>query len=130
MAVSHGLYIEGGRKLRATLAAAGVGMTVLTAINKQTAGIVAARSIQTAPVGEGVGGHLRSTIRAGATTRSATVRVGNARKRGANPVHWGWHRRHIRTNAWVTQAAQDTEGTWFDLYAGQVDELLGRVKGV
>lgn len=49
-------------------------------------------------------GALAGTIRAGATARSGVVRAGRAKVPYAPPIHWGWGRRHIAPQPFLTKA--------------------------
>lgn len=123
------LRIDGGRKLRSTLKRAGADMKELSKLNKRAAGIVAARAKATAPVGPAKGGHIRPTVRAGATQRAGVVRVGTKAKPYGGPTHWGWPARNIKANPWVTEAAAATEPAFVEVYFDGLKTLLGKIEG-
>ena len=103
-----GVKIDGARRLRSTLRRAGVDMKEMRATN------------------------LAATVRAGATKAAAVARAGNNRKSGviyANPIHWGWHRRNIAPNPFLSLAAQDSEPRWFAVYADGVDKIIATIEG-
>lgn len=127
--VYAGAKVEGAARLRRSLGKAGADMAELTATNKKAAGIVADRARQKAPVGPDFGGHIRDTVRAGATRKTAVVRVGNKRMPYGNPQHWGWPARNIAANPWVSEAAQETESQWVDVYYGGLVQIINSIEG-
>lgn len=124
--------VEGARQLRATLKRADPQLLDrLKASHLAAADVVAARARQLAPVGQGTRrpGALRDSVRAGATKTSAVVRVGGARVPYAKPIHYGWGRRHIAAQPFVSRAAQQTEPQWFDRYHREVLAVLDTIEG-
>ena len=124
-----GIRVEGAKKLRRTLKAAGVDMKDLAKLNKQAASIVAARAKQMAPVGSPKNGHIKSTIRAGATQKAGIVRVGNVRRPYGGAIHWGWPARNIEAQPWVADAAKATEPQWVDNYFDGLMKTIRSVEG-
>lgn len=127
-----GLEIEGGRNLRRTLKQAGVDLKDLKAIHREVGGVVAGQAAGWAPR---VSGRLAASVRAGATQRAAVIRAGNNRKSAtgvpyAHPIHWGWPRRGIRANPFLSYSAQATESTWVGIYFDYVEDTLDDVKGI
>lgn len=121
--------IIGGKEFRRSLKAAGVPLSNMTNLHKQVAQIAADAGRREAPVGEDTP-HLAKTIRAGATQRAAVIRAGNnSNVRYAGPIHWGWGRRHIKANPFLTRGAQQTEPRWTRLYEDYVDKALDLIKG-
>lgn len=122
------IEVENGVLLRRAIRKAGIDLKELTAINKRAAAIVAARAKQTAPVGEDKGGHIRVTIRPGATQRAGIVRVGNKSKPYAGVVHYGDRKRNIKNvKPWVIIAAQETEPQWLAQYYSEITEIIERI---
>ena len=127
-----GLDIEGGRELRRTLKKAGVDLNDLKAIHRKVGDVVVGRAKGWAPR---VSGRLAGSIRAGATRRAAVIRAGNNRKSAtgvpyAQPIHWGWPRRGISANPFLSYSAQATESAWVGIYFDYVEDTLDDVKGV
>lgn len=127
-----GLEIEGGRNLRRTLKQAGKNLDDLKAIHREVGDIVVGRATGWAPR---VSGRLAGSIRAGATRRAAVIRAGNNRKSAsgvpyAAPIHWGWPRRGISANPFLSYSAQATESTWVGVYFDYVEDTLDDVKGI
>lgn len=121
------LEVVGGRQLRATLRKAGDSLADLKSAHKAAATIAARSSAQIAPVRSG---RLRSTIRASGTKTAGIVRVGNNSKaKYAMPIHWGWPRRNIASNPFVSTGAQDSEGRWIRVYEDYLDQAINTIKG-
>lgn len=125
--VSTGVQIEGGRRLRTTLKKAGADMSEMKSTHKDIAGIIIGAA--TPPSRSG---RLASSMRAGATQSAAIARAGgNSAKavKYANPIHWGWFKRHIKPNPFLSLAAQRSEPTWFAVYSRAVEKILDKIKG-
>lgn len=118
--------VEGGRELRRTLRQAGDNLQDLTTAHREAAEIAAQASRALAPV---TSGRLRDTIRAAGTKTAGIVRVGFARVPYAGPIHWGWGRRHIKANPFISQGAQDSEGRWIRVYEDYIQTTIEKVKG-
>ena len=77
-------------------------------------------------------GALRDSIRIGATASSKiTIRAGNNRtgKGGvqyANPIHWGWYKRHIAPQPFFIRALGYTRKEIYDTYFEQLEDLITR----
>lgn len=130
MAAPPGVQIEGMARFRRTVKKAGADMKDFTVVNRQVATIVANRARVTAPHGPEIRGHVARTVRGGANRTSAIVRVGNNTGfRYANPIHWGWFRRHIRPNPWVSRAATETESTWLPVFERGINAIVHKIRG-
>lgn len=122
--------VKGADQLRRTLKQAGADLSDLTKLHREVANIVLPVARTMAPTGPDIGGHIRNTIRAGATRRAAIIRVGNANAQPyAHPVHWGWYRRGIRPNPWVSRAAQATEPQWTERFFDGLVDIIQKVEG-
>lgn len=124
-----GLRIEGGRQLRRTMRQAGSDLEDLKAANSSAASIVAGRARSWAPQ---VSGRLSATVRSSGTKTAGIVRAGNNRRAGvpyAQPIHWGWKKRNIKANPFLSYSAQATEKTWVTLYEDLVNKALSKIKG-
>lgn len=124
----YGLHeVEGGRQLRKTLREAGDDLTDLKAAHRQAADIARDAAASAAPRRSGL---LAATIRAAGTKTAGIVRVGNnTRVPYANPIHWGWGRRHIAANPFASRGAQASQPQWLPIYERVVDEALNQIKG-
>lgn len=131
MALAGTAYdVQGSKRLLRTLKQAGVDLDSLKPINAKSAEIVAGAAAGSTPRRSG---RLAATLRTSATKRAGVIRAGNNRKTSgvpyANPIHWGWVRRGIKPNPWLTKAAKDTEPRWVHLYEEHTDKTLKKVKG-
>lgn len=119
--------VQGGRALRASLRAAGDDLTDLRTVHKASANVAAGGARRKVPHRSG---KLAATIRAAGTKTAGIIRIGNNTSvRYANPIHWGWFRRHIKTNAFATEGAQATEPSWLPLYEAYIENTLDKIKG-
>lgn len=124
-----GIKIEGGAKLRSTLRKAGLNMKDLTAVNRAAANVVLPAAKSMAPVGDPKNGHIKTTVRIGATQRAGVVRAGNKTRPYGGVIHWGWPARNIKAQPWIAEAAKSTEGKWLDLYWERLNKTIDSVKG-
>ncbi|WP_280383364.1 hypothetical protein [Nocardia wallacei] len=116
--------VIGGRRLRATMRRAGVDMQELNRAHAAAARIVA--DAARAPVASG---RLQSTIRPGATRTQAIVRAGYASVPYAGVIHWGWPRRNIRAQPFLSDAATSTESTWIKSYEDEIERIISQIEG-
>jgi bacteriophage protein of unknown function (DUF646) len=127
-----GIKVEGARQLRASLKRAGHDLEDLKATNRKVAEVVDTRAKKHVPVGNDIdkrGKRLRDTIRPGATKTTAIVRAGGKKVPYANPIHWGWGKRHIRPQSFLSISARATEPTWFGIYQHDIQEILNKIEG-
>jgi hypothetical protein len=75
-------------------------------------------------------GNLRNSIRVGATARGKiTVLAGNNRTSKsavpyANPIHWGWFKKHIKPQPFFVRALGYTRSEIYDNYFKQMEKLI------
>lgn len=127
--MADNLRIEGGRQLRSTLKKAGLDMKDLTAVNRSAAQAVLPLAKSSTPLGPPRAGHMKTTVRVGATQRAGLIRVGNKTKPYPGAIHWGWPARNIKAQPWLTNAAKATESKWLDLYWDKLNKTIDSVKG-
>lgn len=120
------IQVQNGRQFRAAFKKAGHDVTDLKEAHAAVAGIVSTAARFGAPVSSG---KLASSGRASGTVSASIVRFGGARVPYANPQHWGWWKRHIKPNPWVTEAAQETEPRWSALFYARIDQILSTIQG-
>ena len=127
MAVQPGVKVKNLREINKALAAVGVPKEAIKDAGKQSGELVASEARSLAPVRTGA---LRNSIRVGATARGKiTVLAGNNRtsKTGvpyANPIHWGWFKRHIRPQPFFITALGYTRSEIYDNYFKQMEKLI------
>ena len=123
--------VQGAKQLIKTLRQAGIDLDDLKPVHADAAAVVEAAASPKAPRRSG---RMVATIRTAATKRSGVIRAGNNRKSAtgvpyAAPIHWGWLKRGIKPNPWLTRAAKDSEPQWLGKYEAFVDKVLNKVKG-
>lgn len=120
------VHVEGLRDLVRTLKAAEQDLDDLKAANRAAAQVVADAARARAPRRSG---RLAGTGRPGNAARRATVTFGRASVPYANPIHWGWPRRHIKAQPFLVEAARATRFQWMDAYLENLQKILDSVKG-
>jgi HK97 gp10 family phage protein len=127
MAVQPGVKVTNLREINKALAAVGVPKDAVKAAGKESGELVASEARSLAPVRTGA---LRDSIRVGATARGKiTVLAGNNRTSKsavpyANPIHWGWFKRHIRPQPFFVTALGYTRSEIYDNYFKQMEKLI------
>jgi HK97 gp10 family phage protein len=70
-------------------------------------------------------GKLRDSIRLGATAAGqVTIRAGGARVPYANPIHWGWFKRHIKPQPFFAKALGYTRDEIYQTYFTQLEKHI------
>jgi HK97 gp10 family phage protein len=73
-------------------------------------------------------GRLKATVKAAGNEKGAIGKAGTpARVPYAAAIHWGWRRRGIRANPFLTDAAARVEGHVVEEYEKDLQALLDRV---
>lgn len=126
MAGRVGVRVEGARRLRTTLRAAGHSLTDLRDANRRAAGVAAGASRPLAPFRTG---RLRASVRSSGTVSAGIIRAGRKSVPYAGAIHWGWPSRKIKATPFLTLGAQSSEPVWLPLYEGEMHTALARVKG-
>jgi|TARA_R110002110_G_scaffold402437_1_gene619730 HK97 gp10 family phage protein len=127
MAVQPGVKVKNLREINKALAAIGVPKEAVKDAGKESGELVANEARSLAPVRTGA---LRDSIRVGATARGKiTVLAGNNRTSKsavpyANPIHWGWFKRHIRPQPFFVTALGYTRSEIYDNYFKQMEKLI------
>lgn len=123
------IEVVGLARLRRTMRAAGVDVGQIKELNRAAAAVAAPDVTGRTPVGPPTGGHLRDTVRVGATGKAGVIRIGNKGKPYAGPVHWGWPKRNIRPNPWAADAARAAEPAWTEVYVRGIETILAQIEG-
>ena len=127
MAVQPGVKIKNMREINRALSNIGVPKDAIKAAGKESGELVASEARSLAPVRTGA---LRDSIRVGATARGKiTILAGNNRTSKsavpyANPIHWGWFKRHIRPQPFFVTALGYTRSEIYDNYFKQMEKLI------
>jgi hypothetical protein len=127
MAVQPGVKVKNLREINKALDAIGVPKDAIKDAGKESGALVANEARGLVPVRTGA---LRNSIRVGATARGKiTVKAGNNRSSSsgvpyANPIHWGWFKRHIRPQPFFVRALGYTREEIYKNYFGQMEKLI------
>tara|TARA_R110000868_G_scaffold71591_1_gene209500 strand:+ start:161 stop:571 length:411 start_codon:yes stop_codon:yes gene_type:complete len=127
MAVQPGVKVKNLREINKALEAIGVPKEAVKDAGKQSGELVANEARSLVPVRTG---NLRNSIRVGATARGKiTILAGNNRTSKsavpyANPIHWGWFKKHIRPQPFFVRALGYTRSEIYDNYFKQMEKLI------
>ena len=127
MAVQPGVKVTNLREINKALAAIGVPKEAVKDAGKESGELVANEARSLVPVRTG---NLRNSIRVGATARGKiTVLAGNNRTSKsavpyANPIHWGWFKKHIKPQPFFVKALGYTRSEIYDNYFKQMEKLI------
>jgi len=127
MAVQPGVKVKNLREINKALDAIGVPKDAIKDAGKESGELVANEARGLVPVRSGA---LRNSIRVGATARGKiTVKAGNNRTSSsgvpyANPIHWGWFKRHIRPQPFFVRALGYTRTEIYKNYFSQMEKLI------
>lgn len=116
--------IRGADTLAATLDHAAGELDGMAAVGS-TASLVASGSRGRAPV---LTGALAASISGTADENVATVTAGAGAYAGVQ--HWGWAGHNITASLFLLRTAYDTETVWVGYFERDVNEILGRVRGI
>ncbi|MBF4613273.1 hypothetical protein [Curtobacterium sp. VKM Ac-1376] len=120
------VQVDGARRLRSALKQAGDDLSDLKDAHKRAATIAAHASAALAPYRTG---RLRATIRASGTKTAGVIRAGTSRVPYVAPIHWGWSRRHIKAQPFLSDGARDSEGRWLPVYENYVQSAIDTIQG-
>jgi hypothetical protein len=123
VAARPALHVEGLKELRRAVVRARdkeIGRE-LRAVNRSIAQRIVDRALPRVPVRSG---RLRSSVKAIATQSSASGKAGSASRVPYAPaIHWGWPRRNITANRFLTDAAADVEQGVVEEYGEALSSL-------
>lgn len=129
----QGVRVDGAKELRRALKQAGLDLKAdIKDAHKSAAEIVTARARVLVPVAPSTmtsakPGLLRDSLRAAGTQTAAIARAGGKRVPYAQPIHWGWFKRGIKPNLFITRAASETEPAWVQEYEKKFDGILDEI---
>lgn len=69
-------------------------------------------------------GALKRSMRSAKLARGVVVRAGGARVPYANPIHWGWFKRHIMPNPFFVKVLGYKAKDIYDAYFKQMDKAV------
>lgn len=124
MSAAGGIRVDGARQLRANLRRAGDDLGDLRDAHAAAARIVVGGTIAPSRTGT-----LAGSVRGSGTKTASIVRAGSKRVPYAGPIHWGWRRRNIEPQPFLTTAAAATEPRWVGLFVEAMNDALAKVRG-
>ena len=113
----------GGRELRRAFNEIGdAANDDLKGVNQRAAQIVLNRALPNIPVRSG---KLKKSAKAIGTKASGRVQIGTkARTPYALPIHWGWPKRNIKPNRFLTNALDETKDQVREQYTREMNDLM------
>lgn len=122
------VHVDGVDRLKRTLRKAGHDVSQFKEANRAAASVVSGAATGTAPKGRT--GKLAASVRAGATQKAGVVRAGRKSVPYAGPIHWGWPRRNITAQPFLSASARATESEWMAVYNKHIEDILDDIKGL
>mgnify|MGYP000031685182 CR=1 FL=1 len=124
MADASGIKVSGLKASIKALQAIGVPDAEIKAAGTAAGEIVANEARSLVPVQSGA---LRDSIRVSKALARVSVSAGNSGKIPyANPIHWGWYKRHIKPNPFFVKALGYTREEVFKNYYAQIQNLIAK----
>jgi hypothetical protein len=121
MADPAGIKVAGLKQAIKALQQIGVPADAVKAANAQAAETVLAAARPLVPVRSG---RLLGTLRATKALNRVSVSAGRASVPYANPIHWGWFRRHIQPTPFFVKALGYTREEIYQNYFQQLERLV------
>lgn len=121
------IEVEGAKRLRRTLREAGDDLEDLKAAHAAAAKIAAEAAAALAPRRSG---KLAATVRSSGQKTAGVIRAGKKRVPYAGVIHWGWPRRGIEPQLFLTKGARATESTWIPIYEKALEQAIDKIKGI
>ena len=117
-----GIKVQGLRQAIRALQDIGVPAAEIKAAGTQSGELVANEARSQVPVKTG---RLRDSIRVSKALSKISVSAGNnTRIPYANPIHWGWYRRHIKPQPFFVKALGITRDQVYQNYYSSLDRLI------
>lgn len=118
-----GVKVKGLRELTKSLNAIGVPKEAIKDAGKLAAERVVNEAKTLVPVRSG---RLRDSIRLSSTASGkVTIRAGNNGSIPyANPIHWGWYKRHIKPQPFFAKALGYTRDEIYQTYFAQLEKHI------
>ena len=124
MADESVIRILGLTRFRTTLRKAGLDLADMKDANQEAARIVQRRATNTVPKRtERLMGSLK-------TPRVASKAVVRSNLVYAPVIHWGWPKRHIQPNHFLTDASAQTRPEWMAAYERAMQRIANSILGV
>jgi HK97 gp10 family phage protein len=122
MSNASGIKVKGFKAAQKSLEAIGVPQAEIKAAGNQAGQIVAREARNLVPVRTG---KLRNTIKVNNALKNVMITAGNNGKVPyANPIHWGWFKRHIKPQPFFSKALGITRDEVYRNYYRTLDTLI------
>ena len=118
------IEVEGLRQLIRKLEQAGAEVSDLKQAFNRIGNIVVYEAKSIAPKRSGA---LASTIRAANNKNKAVIRAGGARIPYAMPIHWGWPRRNIEAQPFMTDAIENKRDTVMSQFELEISRIVAKL---
>jgi len=125
-----GLKVQGLKQAIRALQDIGVPAAEIKAAGTQSGELVANQARSLVPIRTG---RLRDSIRVSKALSKISISAGNnTRVPYANPIHWGWFRRHIKPQPFFIKALGLTRDQVYQNYYKTLDTLIKKqsTKGI
>jgi hypothetical protein len=125
-----GVKVQGLRQAIRALQDIGVPAAEIKAAGTQSGELVANQARSIVPIRTG---RLRDSIRVSKALSKISISAGNnTRVPYANPIHWGWFRRHIKPQPFFIKALGLTRDQVYQNYYKTLDTLIKKqsTKGI
>jgi hypothetical protein len=125
-----GLKVQGLKQALRALQDIGVPAAEIKAAGTQSGELVANQARSIVPIRTG---RLRDSIRVSKALSKISISAGNNTKVPyANPIHWGWFRRHIKPQPFFVKALGLTRDQVYQNYYRTLDTLIKKqsTKGI
>jgi hypothetical protein len=125
-----GLKVQGLKQAIRALQDIGVPAAEIKAAGTQSGELVANQARSIVPIRTG---RLRDSIRVSKALTKISISAGNnTRVPYANPIHWGWFRRHIKPQPFFIKALGLTRDQVYQNYYKTLDTLIKKqsTKGI
>jgi hypothetical protein len=126
MADDSVVQLIGNKELRRTMKKAGEDLSDLKDVHQAVGALVAGVAQGLAPKRSGA---LAGSIRPTRAAAGVAIKAGGAGIPYANPIHWGWPKRNIAANPFLSDAATQSEAQWVALYETELEKIIERVEG-
>lgn len=122
MADVTGIKVKGLKAANRALQDIGVPASEIKQAGTEAGEIVANEARTLVPVRTGA---LRDSVRVSKALNKVSVMAGNSGKIPyANPIHWGWYKRHIKPNPFFVKALGITRSEVYKRYYENIENLI------
>jgi hypothetical protein len=122
MSNASGIKVKGYKQIVKSLKAVGIPQKEINAAGKIAGEKVLLEAKTLVPVRTGA---LRNSIKLSSTMRGISIKAGSeVRVPYANPIHWGWYRRHIKPNPFLANALGYNREEIYESYFAQLELLI------